>query len=92
MTTYPLSEPATIYAAEGDGGSDPSVVGKGTLAECADTVAGLAPDKQKTISIQMDALDLRFDPQEVGELLRFLDEESAGLSNNEIAEIKTSEQ
>lgn len=91
MTTYPLSELATIYAAQGDEGSTPSTLGKGTLAECADIVAAMPSDKQKTVSIEMDDLDLRFEPKDVGELLRFLDGESAGLSNNEIAEIKTSD-
>jgi hypothetical protein len=36
----------------------------------------------------MDDLDLRFGPEEISELLRFLREERPGLSNTEIAEIK----
>lgn len=88
MTTYPLSEPATIYVVEGDGDAQSNVVGQGTLEECADIVADLAPDRKETVSIQMDDLDLRFGPEEVSELLRFLREESPGLSNTEIADIK----
>lgn len=90
MTTYPLSELATIYSLEG-GKSQSDVVGQGTLEDCADIVADLAPDERKAISIQMDDLDLKFGPEEVGELLRFLRNESSGLSNTEIAEIKASD-
>jgi len=43
------------------------------------------------VSIQMDAIDLRFGPKEIGDLLRFLREETPGLSNTEIAEVKTAE-
>ncbi|MBB5712647.1 hypothetical protein [Sphingomonas xinjiangensis] len=91
MTTYPLSEPATIYAAGGDDGATADVVGQGTLTECADIVADMSLDKQKSTSIQMDKLDLRFEPQEVAELLSFLREEGVGLSNNEIADIRSPE-
>jgi hypothetical protein len=87
MTTYPLSEPATIYAVEGDTEAMSDVVGQGTLAECVDVVAAMSPDKQQAIFIQMDDLGLRFGPPEVAELLRFLRDESGGLSNNEIADI-----
>jgi hypothetical protein len=88
MTTYPLSEPATIYVVEGDGDAQLDVVGQGTLEECADSVASLASDRKVTVAIQMDDLDLRFGPEEISELLRFLREERPGLSNTEIAEIK----
>lgn len=88
MTTYPLSEPATIYISGGNDDDRPKVIGQGTLAECASIVSDLAPDRGKSASIQMDDLDLRFGPKEVIELLRFLREESSGLSNAEISDIK----
>ena len=53
MTTYPLSELATIYFVEGDGDVQSDVVGQGTLEDCADIVANLAPDERKATSIQM---------------------------------------
>ncbi|UZK67819.1 hypothetical protein [Sphingomonas sp. M1-B02] len=86
MTTYPLSEPATIRAT-----GAPDALGRGTLEECTEVVAGLSPEMQKSASIEMDGLDLKFGPREIGELLRFLREENAGLSNNEITEIKTAD-
>ncbi|KQS03470.1 hypothetical protein ASG11_03665 [Sphingomonas sp. Leaf357] len=91
MTTYPLSESATIYSVDASGAASSDILGQGTLEDCVAIVAGLSADKQKSISIQMDSLDLQFGPQEAGELLHFLREESAGLSNNEIIEIKSSD-
>ncbi len=91
MTTYPLSELATIYGVEKNGDAQTNVVGQGTLAECAEIVADLAPDRKTAVSSQMENLDLRFEPEEVSELLRFLREESLGLSSSEIAEIKASD-
>lgn len=88
MTTYPLSEAATIYAVKAPDDAAATVVGQGTLEECADIVSGLASDSQKAVSIEMDNLDLKFGSQEIAELLRFLREEDGGLSNNEIAQIK----
>ena len=82
MTTYPLSEPATIYAADTD-----DAVGQGTLAECAELIEGFPAQQRTSARIEMDDMELRFGPEEIAELLRFLREESAGLSNNEIAEI-----
>lgn len=64
MTTYPLSEPATIYSVDASGDATSDVLGQGTLEDC--------------VAI-------------AGELLHFLREESAGLSNNEIIEIKSSD-
>ncbi len=87
MTTYPLSEPATIYAPEEAGARRDGVVGQGTLAECADLVEGFSPQGRKSARIEMDALELRFGPQDIDELLRFLRDESAGLSNQEISAI-----
>lgn len=91
MTTYPLSEPATIYMADASDDGTSQFAGKGTLEACADIVAGLSADAQGSVSIQMDDLDLKFGPQEIGELLRFLRAESAGLSNTEITEIKSAD-
>jgi hypothetical protein len=91
MTTYPLSEPATIYSVDVSGDVTSDVLGRGTLEDCTEIVAGLSADKQNAVSIQMDGLGLKFGPEEIGELLRFLHEEGAGLSNNEIAEIKSTE-
>ena len=88
MTTYPLSEMATIYAGTGDADAPSDVVGQATLEECANIVAGLPADRQKSVTIQMDDLDLRFGPEDVSELLQVLRDETAGLSNTEIAEIK----
>ncbi|WP_121119949.1 hypothetical protein [Croceibacterium ferulae] len=91
MTTYPLSEPATIYAAGGSDNATSVKVGQGKLEECVDIVASMSSDEQKLISIHMDDIDLKFGPQEVDELLTYLREESSGLSNKEISEIKSSE-
>ena len=87
MTTYPLSEPATVYA-DGDHDADGTdVLGRGTLAECADLIAGFPAETRNSVRIQMDDLDLQFDSDEVGELLRFLRDESTGLSNKDISTI-----
>lgn len=82
MTTYPLSEPATIYAADAE-----NPVGRGTLADCAELIEGFPPQRRASARIEMDDMELRFGPEEIEELLRFLREESAGLSNQEISEI-----
>jgi hypothetical protein len=91
MTTYPLSEPATIYSVDTSGDMTSEVLGRGTLENCTAIVVGLSADQRKAISIKMDGLSLQFGPREVDELLRFLREEAAGLSNNEITEIKSTE-
>lgn len=83
MTTYPLSEPATIYADEG--GAD--VLGTGTLAECADIVRGLSEQDRSSAAIKMDDLALTYGPAEVSELMQFLQNEDEGLSNKDIADI-----
>ena len=85
MTTYPLSEPATIYA--DDGAGQKRAAGKGSLAECADRLADFPPEQRKSARIEMDTIDLRFGPPEIEELLAFLREEDEGLSNQQIAEI-----
>lgn len=87
MTTYPLSEPATAYnGGAGDAGGAP-VIATGTLADCADQLHGLPPEELQSVRIRMDNLDLQFEPAEVAELLKFLANESAGLSNRDIAAI-----
>ncbi len=83
MTTYPLSEPATIYASEGDA----DVLGQGTLAECSDIVQGLPDKDRSSATITMDDLDLSYGPAEVDELVQFLRSEGEGLSNKDIADI-----
>ncbi len=91
MTTYPLSEPATIHATEGADDAMSDVLGRGSLEDCAYIVAGLPSDRQKVVSIRMDALDIKFEAQEIAELLQFLRAEGGGLSNNEITEIKSTD-
>ena len=91
MTTYPLSEPATIYSVDASGDVTSDALGQGTLEDCVEIIAGLSTDRQKAISIRMDGLALTFGPKEFGELLHFLHEEDAGLSNNEIIDIKSTE-
>ncbi|MES3084899.1 hypothetical protein [Sphingomonas faeni] len=89
MTTYPLSEPATIYLENTPGDATSAAIGQGTLEECAEIVAALPADRQRSIAIQMDNLDLKFDAHDISELLRFLHEETPGLSNTEITEIRS---
>ncbi len=83
MTTYPLSEAATIYG----GGIGSDILGKGTLAECADIVRGLSDDDRSSAAIKMDDLPLTFGPAEVNELMQFFRDEDEGLSNKDIADI-----
>lgn len=88
MTTYPLSEPATIYTNDEAGEATSAMRGKGTLAECADIWEGLSPDDRSSVSIRMDDLALSYQPAEVAELVRFLrEDEKGGLSNKDIAGI-----
>jgi hypothetical protein len=83
MTTYPLSEPATIYASE----NQRDILGKGTLAECAAMFRGLLSENQSSATIKMDDLDLTYGRAELDELVRFLEQEDEGLSNKDIADI-----
>lgn len=84
MTTYPLSEPATIYSDE----ASESIAGQGTLAECAEIIEGFSEPQRSSARIVMDAMALDFGRAEIDELLKHLREESAGLSNQEISTIK----
>ena len=88
MTTYPLSEPASIVAAAASNDADMADIGRGTLEECVAIVAAQSADRQRSISIQMDNLDLEFGPDEIGELLQYLGSEKPGLSDTQIADIK----
>lgn len=91
MTTYPLSETATVYGVKTLNDATSEVLGRGTLEECLDIVLGLSSDRRESVSIEMDDIELKFGPQEIGEILQFLREESAGLSNNEIGQIKSTD-
>lgn len=86
MTTYPLSEPATMYD---DAREDAAV--RGTLAECAEILQRSTAQERKSTRIEMDDVDLKFGPDEIDDLLLYLREESAGLSNLEISAIKDAE-
>jgi len=88
MTTYPLSEPASIVAVAASNDADLADIGRGTLEECVAIVATLSPDRQRAIAIRMDNLDLEFGPDEIGELLQYLGAEKPGLSDTQITEIK----
>jgi hypothetical protein len=91
MTTYALSEPATIFVADRSGDATAEVVGHGTLEECVDTIANFSADRRRFVVIQLDDIDLKYGPREVQELLGFLREETPGLSNTKIAEVNRSD-
>lgn len=86
MTTYPLSEPATIHAADAA-----DVVATGTLAECADQIQRLSAEARRSARIKMDDIDLEFGPAEIDALVQFLREEGEGLSDQEISAIPEQE-
>ncbi|MEG8013056.1 hypothetical protein [Sphingomonas sp. 22R3R2A-7] len=88
MTTYPLSEPASIVPVTASGDLSPADIGRGTLEECVAIVAAQSADRQRAMSIRMDDLDLEFGPDEIGELLQYLGAEKPGLSDTQIMEIK----
>jgi hypothetical protein len=78
MTTYPLSEPATIYRTaepnQADGQSG-DVVAQGSLADCAEILEGWSPADRATARVEVNDMDLRYGPGEIEELLTFLREE-----------------
>ena len=76
MTTYPLSEPATIYRTDTSGGERKSVA-RGSLADCADILAGWSSEDRATVEIEVDDMALRYGSDEIEELLQFLREEDA---------------
>lgn len=84
MTTYPLSEAATVHVGADD---QDHVHGRGTLEECVGLVGDLSPADRRLVRISMDSLPLEFGPREVNELVCFLAGEEAGLSNRDIAQI-----
>jgi hypothetical protein len=84
MTTYPLSEAATVHVA---GDHDARVAGRGTLEECVGLVERLSPEDRQRVRISMDDLTLEYGAREVGELVEFLGSEDAGLSNRDIGKI-----
>lgn len=86
MTTYPLSEPATIYAA-GEGSAGEAVFGHGTLGDCAETLKGLSSEQRAEARIEMNDIDLQFGSREIDELLAFLEQEGEGLSSARITQI-----
>jgi hypothetical protein len=90
MTTYPLSEPATIRRTGKSGNAASQadeVVARGPLGECAEILDAWPTKERAAVQIDIDDMDLRYGPQEIQELLTFLREESAGLSNQEISAI-----
>lgn len=90
MTTYPLSEPATIRSRAKDSEAESptdDVVARGSLADCADILQARSPEERAKVEIEVDDMDLRYGPKEIEELLTFLRDESAGLSNQEISSI-----
>lgn len=82
MTTYPLSEAATVHVGDADKGD---LRGHGTLEECVALIKGLSPDDRRLARVSMDNLDLEYGPGEISELIDFLRQEKPGLSNQEIA-------
>lgn len=89
MTTYPLSEAATVHVG---GDDDARVAGRGTLEECVGLIERLSLEDRQQVRISMDDLTLEYGPREVGELADFLGSEGAGLSNNDIAGIPDPDQ
>ncbi|MBW6526492.1 hypothetical protein KZ813_06530 [Sphingomonas sp. RHCKR7] len=87
MTTYPLSEPATAYAADDHGEPTSRSVFQGTLGECVASIEEMTREERSSVSIKMDALDLSYGPADVDELVRYLRDEGAGLSNRDIADV-----
>lgn len=87
MTTYPLSEPATTYANDDDGKPTSRVLFKGTLSDCVANVEAMPHNDRFSASIKMDALDLSYGPDEVDQLIRYLRNEDAGLSDTDIADV-----
>ena len=90
MTTYALSEQATIRRA-GKGGSasrNDEVVGQGLLEDCANIVEAMPAEERSSLRIDVDDIELHYGSEEIEELLIYLRDESAGLSNKEISEIE----
>ena len=89
MTTYPLSEPATILPLRAGENAASQAISRGTLEDCVSNVGDLPVDERQSVAIQMDDMDLRFDHEGIKGLIRFLHNEGLGLTDNEIANIKS---
>lgn len=90
MTTYPLSEQAAIRRT-GKGGNasrNDEVVGRGSLEHCADIVEAMPAEERSSLRIDVDDIELHDGSEEIEELLIYLRDESAGLSNKEVSEIE----
>ena len=83
MTTYPLSEAATVHVGDADAGD---LRGGGTLEECVALIEGLSPD-DRLARVSMDDLDLEYGPGEIADLVDFLRQEKPGLSDRDIAKL-----
>ncbi|MEN2786663.1 hypothetical protein ACFOKI_01815 [Sphingomonas qilianensis] len=73
MTTYPLSEPATIYRS--DAHQSDAVVSRGSLSDCADLLQDWSTEDRAAVRIEIDDMELRYGPEQIEELLKFLREE-----------------
>ena len=81
MTTYPLSEPATIYRiAVSDAGrrQGRDIVARGSLSDCAETLENWSADDRRSVAIEIDDMSLDYGPEEIEELLEFLRQEEKG--------------
>lgn len=76
MTTYPLSEPATIYrTADQSEGAARDVVARGSLSDCAEILENWSSNDRASVEIEIDDMSLRYGADEIEELLTFLREE-----------------
>ena len=76
MTTYPLSEPATIYRkADQAEGAARDAVARGSLSDCAEILEDWSRTDRASVEIEIDDMVLRYGPDEIEELLTFLREE-----------------
>ena len=89
MTTYALSEPATIRRIAGadSAAGQTDVVARGSLSDCADILETWSEEERATVHIDIDDMALSYGSKEIDQLLEFLRSESAGLSNQEISAI-----
>lgn len=81
MTTYPLSEPATIYRNAGQkelSGATREVVARDSLSDCAEILEGWSETDRALVEVEIDDMSLRYGPNEIEELLTFLREEDNG--------------
>lgn len=82
MTTYPLSEPATIYRkANQTGDAVRDIVARGSLSDCAEFLYSWSETDRVFIDIEIDDMALLYGPNEIEELLAFLREEASDKSS-----------